>query len=263
MSLFFFFFGGGARLSFLHNTDSSLLRTARYKALKTLLALPLPRGYRFNMVTVFTRISATQMKCRPRILRQKVNKPRPRISAVALIKSKSKGVVCWIGKLEWMCWTFFYSFGSCFYIRGFLTKARLPADVSYFFYGARTTPWREMWIPEYGKFLLVESGIWEFFLRNPGLWNPEYNSRNPESHWRVESGIQASSTDKKNPEFMSWNPQSKTRFPYIGQKLRPALLPLFSDKETFCWLGSWIHDQRHKPSSPFTANLCVDFSYPK
>ena len=78
-----------------------------------------------------------------------------------------------------------------------------------------------------------------------------------------ESGIQASSTDKKNPEFMSWNPQSKTRFPYIGQKLRSALLPLFSDKETLCWLGSWIHDQRHKPSSPFTANLCVDFSYPK
>ena len=83
-------------MSFLHNTDSSLLRTAKYKALKTLLALalPLPRGYRFNMVTVFTRISATQMKRRPRILRQKVNKPRPRISAVALIKSKSKGVVC-------------------------------------------------------------------------------------------------------------------------------------------------------------------------
>ena len=94
MSIFFFFFGGGARLSFLHNTDSSLLRTSKYKVLKTLLVLPLPRGYRFNMVTVFTRISATQMKRRPRILRQKVNKPRPRISAVALIKSKSKGVVC-------------------------------------------------------------------------------------------------------------------------------------------------------------------------
>ena len=190
MSLFFFFFGGGARLSFLHNTDSSLLRTAKYKALKTLLALPLPRGYRFNMVTVFTRISATQMKRRPRILRQKVNKPRPRISAVALIKSKSKGVVCWIGKLEWMCWTIFYSFGSCFYIRGFLTKARLPADVSYFFYGARTTPWKEMWIPEYRKFLLVESGIWEFFFRGIlgfGIWNTIQGIRNPTNAWNPES----------------------------------------------------------------------------
>ena len=78
MSIFFGGGGGGARLSFLHNTDSSLLRTAKYKVLKTLLALPLPRGYRFNMVTVFTRISATQMKRRPRILRQKVNKPRPK-----------------------------------------------------------------------------------------------------------------------------------------------------------------------------------------
>ena len=32
-------------------------------------------------------------------------------------------------------------------------------------------------IPEPGEFLLVESGI-----RDPWLWNPEYNSRNPESH---------------------------------------------------------------------------------
>ena len=197
---FFFFFGGGARLSFLHNTDSSLLRTAKYKALKTLLALPLPRGYRFNMVTVFTRISATQMKRRLRILRQKVNKPRPRISAVALIKSKSKGVVCWIGKLEWMCWTFFYSFGSCFYIRGFLTKARLPADVSYFFYGARTTPWKEMWIPEYRKFLLVESGIWEFFFVES---------------WALESGIQFKESGIpltrgiRNPGKFHWQEESR------------------------------------------------------
>ena len=133
-------------MSFLHNTDSSLLRTAKYKALKTLLALPLPRGYRFNMVTVFTRISATQMKRRPRI-------------------------------------------GSCFYIRGFLTKARLPADVSYFFYGARTTPWREMWIPEYRKFLLVESGIWEFFcgILGFGIWNTIQGIRNPTNAWNPES----------------------------------------------------------------------------
>ena len=154
-----------------------------------------------------------------------------------------------------MCWTLFYSFGSCFYICGFLTKARrLRADVSYFFYCARTTPWKEIWIPEYGKFLLVESGVGKFLAES----------------WALESGIpltlgirNPSSTDKKNPESMSWNPQSKTGFPYIGQKLRPVLLSLFSDKETLCWLGPWIHDQRHKPSSPFTADLRVYFSYPK
>ena len=36
----------------------------------------------------------------------------------------------------------------------------------------------------FSKFLFVESGIREIFasgMRNPGLWNPEYSSRNPES----------------------------------------------------------------------------------
>ena len=28
-------------------------------------------------------------------------------------------------------------------------------------------------------------------IRNPGLWNPEYGSRNQESHYRLESRIQA------------------------------------------------------------------------
>ena len=27
-------------------------------------------------------------------------------------------------------------------------------------------------------------------IRNPGLWNPEYSSRNPEAHWRLEFRIQ-------------------------------------------------------------------------
>ena len=43
------------------------------------------------------------------------------------------------------------------------------------------------------KFLLMESGIWEIFpcgMENPALWNPEYSSRNPESHLRLESRIQ-------------------------------------------------------------------------
>ena len=40
-------------------------------------------------------------------------------------------------------------------------------------------------IPESGKFLLVEPEIWENLTRgtwNAGLWNPEFSSRNPESH---------------------------------------------------------------------------------
>ena len=39
-----------------------------------------------------------------------------------------------------------------------------------------------------GKFWLAESGIRERFagkIRNPGLWNPEYSLRNPESHLTI------------------------------------------------------------------------------
>ena len=46
-------------------------------------------------------------------------------------------------------------------------------------------PCKGIRIPEYGKFLHLESGILEIFvcgIRNPGPWNPEYRSRNPESH---------------------------------------------------------------------------------
>ena len=49
-------------------------------------------------------------------------------------------------------------------------------------------------IPGLGKFLLVESGIWEFFwrIRNPVLWNLEFSSVN----WNLE--ILPSSKDKKS-----------------------------------------------------------------
>lgn len=43
------------------------------------------------------------------------------------------------------------------------------------------------------KFLSVESGIRENFaseIRNPVFWNPEYRSKNPESHKRLEPEIQ-------------------------------------------------------------------------
>ena len=63
-----------------------------------------------------------------------------------------------------------------------------------------------------------DSGYREIFACgkwNPWLWNPEYSSRNTESHSRLESRIQVpriknpvSSTG--NPEFTAYNPQSKT-----------------------------------------------------
>ena len=47
------------------------------------------------------------------------------------------------------------------------------------------TPCKEIWIPESGNFLLVESGIRERFacgVRNLGPRNPECSSRKQESH---------------------------------------------------------------------------------
>ena len=64
--------------------------------------------------------------------------------------------------------------------------------VSYMLYGG-------IWMPECGNILLVESRIrinFAYGIRNdPRFWNPEYNSRNPESHSRLvvlltNSGIQ-------------------------------------------------------------------------
>ena len=46
-----------------------------------------------------------------------------------------------------------------------------------------------------GRKVALSKGIWEIFvytIRNPGFWNPEYSSRNPESklYWQIlESGI--------------------------------------------------------------------------
>ena len=62
-------------------------------------------------------------------------------------------------------------------------------------------------IPEYGTFLLVESGIKEKFncqIRNPGLWNLEFGSWNLDS---ANDGIRNPSfTDKeKNLESGIWN----------------------------------------------------------
>ena len=61
------------------------------------------------------------------------------------------------------------------------------------------------------KVLLEESGIRNKFacgIRNPGLWNPESSSMNPESHQQLESEIQVLIFKKtRNPVLESRNPQ--------------------------------------------------------
>ena len=62
-------------------------------------------------------------------------------------------------------------------------------------------------IPQYGKFLLVESRILGKFcclIRNPGMWNPEYSSRYPQSHYWLESR----KTHWQRLESSTWNLES-------------------------------------------------------
>ena len=52
-------------------------------------------------------------------------------------------------------------------------------------------------------------------IRNPGLENPNYNLRNPESHLSSESDIQVLLTknpesNSRNPESIAWNPEFMT-----------------------------------------------------
>ena len=73
------------------------------------------------------------------------------------------------------------------------------------------SPRKGIRIPEFEKFLHAESRVQEIFscgIGDPGLWNMEYCSRNPELHQRLEFGIQVPLTN--NPESMAWNPESKT-----------------------------------------------------
>ena len=71
------------------------------------------------------------------------------------------------------------------------------------------------------KVLLEESGIGNKFacgIRNPGLWNPESSSMNPESHQQLESEIQVLIFKKmRNPVLESGNPQRGIQNP------RPSL----------------------------------------
>ena len=39
-------------------------------------------------------------------------------------------------------------------------------------------------------------------IRNYGLWNLEYSSKNPQSHQRLESGIQLPSTDSAGIQYL-------------------------------------------------------------
>ena len=51
------------------------------------------------------------------------------------------------------------------------------------------------------NFCLCNPQSGKICLWNPGLWNPEYSSRNPPSHYWWESGIQV-------PSSSAWNPES-------------------------------------------------------
>ena len=73
-------------------------------------------------------------------------------------------------------------------------------------------------------------GIW-----NPGFWNLESSSRNPESHYRLEFRIHFSLTTNPksstcNLESAEWNSESKTVLDYLtwGENLLTLQTPLLA-----------------------------------
>ena len=59
----------------------------------------------------------------------------------------------------------------------------------------------------------MDSGISEIFhfgIRNTGLWNPEYGSRNPEFYYKMIKIQNPSSTAMTRIHASTWNPESKT-----------------------------------------------------
>ena len=75
---------------------------------------------------------------------------------------------------------------------------------------------------ESGKVLLVESGIREFFacgIRNPGLSDSEYNTKNPEYHDQLEVPLTKNSDLLPgiwNQQSMAWNLESNAVFVFLA-----------------------------------------------
>ena len=71
------------------------------------------------------------------------------------------------------------------------------------FYKSNLAPCKvKIWLPGSWNFFLLDSGIRKIlacWIRNSGLWNRRFKSRNPESRKRLESRIQV--PRKRNPEF--------------------------------------------------------------
>ena len=76
--------------------------------------------------------------------------------------------------------------------------ATLKLNAIMIFHKEDVAPFKGLRIPRSEKILLVQSEIL-------GIWNPEYNSRNPESHY-LTIGI-------RNPSFTDkdWNPVPESR----------------------------------------------------
>ena len=64
-----------------------------------------------------------------------------------------------------------------------------------------------------------DSGILPSFacgIRYPGLWNPEFSSRNPESRQRLKSGIQVPLTRIQNIQKLESRIQDRLGLPNMG-----------------------------------------------
>ena len=72
-----------------------------------------------------------------------------------------------------------------------------------------------------------DSGILPSFpcgIRYPGLWNPEFSSRNPESRQRLKSGIQVPLTRIQNIQKLESRIQDCLGLPNMGPSLNCLLM---------------------------------------
>ena len=102
-------------------------------------------------------------------------------------------------------------------------------------------------------------------IRNPGFWNPEYSSRNPESRkfWDPESNFhwQRSESSNWNLESTVWNPESRIEdclgFPNMGQILSSISAVMASMLNKNLGLKTRLSEKEKKHYFPFAFGCVI------
>ena len=129
-------------------------------------------------------------------------------------------------------------------------------------------------------FLLAEFRIWDFLFAQSEIlgfemWNRPL--RNPETHYRLESGIQVPLTKNRNAAPWILNPQSRIQNPRLSwipfHRRKPfiaCLLPLHLPFQIWPMPMKWVHwsgsalddcgmESNHLSKSSESESFCIDY----